>query len=135
MKMVRVQFEPFIDETSRKFIVDGIDFYNVAKTALPDWYPVNFVLRGERGDVLGGLLGDLWGGWLHVSHLWVSETARGAGNGKLLMSEVEAYARERGAIGITLDTYSFQARHSTNVLVLRYAVPLKVIRLVMPNSS
>src|SRR6266566_7910016 len=114
METMHIALEPFIDEAARRFIVEGVDFYNIAATGLPDWYPVNFVLRGERGDVLGGLLGDIWGGWLHVSHLWVSETARGAGNGKLLMSEVEAYARERGAIGITLDTYSFQARHSTN---------------------
>jgi len=27
--------------------------------------------------VLGGLLGDLWGGWLHVTYLWVAEPARG----------------------------------------------------------
>jgi ribosomal protein S18 acetylase RimI-like enzyme len=110
MATLRAQFEPFIDEASRKFIVDGVDFHNVAATGLSAWYPVNFVLRGERGDILGGLLASLWGDWLHVSHLWVSVAVRGAGNGTLLMGEAEAYARDRGAIGITLETFSFQAR-------------------------
>src|SRR5690349_20380673 len=98
METVRIEFEPFIDEAARKFIVDGIDYFNIAATSLPDWFPVNFVLRGERGDVLGGLLGDLWGGWLHVTYLWVAEPARGAGYGTRLLQEAEAYARSRGAV-------------------------------------
>ena len=110
METVRAQFEPFIDEASRKFIEDGVDLHNVAATGLSAWYPVNFVLRGERGDVLGGLLSSLWGDWLHVTHLWVSAAVRGAGHGRSLMLEAEAYARARGAVGITLETFSFQAR-------------------------
>jgi ribosomal protein S18 acetylase RimI-like enzyme len=110
METVRAEFEPFIDEDSRKFIMDGIDFHNVAKTGLSAWYPVNFALRGERGDVLGGLLANLWGNWLHVTHLWVSEAVRGAGHGTSMMREAEAYARDGGAIGITLETFSFQAK-------------------------
>jgi GNAT superfamily N-acetyltransferase len=77
---------------------------------LADYFSVNFVLRGERGDVLGGVLGQLWGGWLQVAHLWVAEAARGAGHGTRLMENAEAYARSRGAVWATLETYSFQAR-------------------------
>ena len=33
--------------------MNGVDYYNLAATSLPDYFPVNFVLRGERGDVLG----------------------------------------------------------------------------------
>jgi ribosomal protein S18 acetylase RimI-like enzyme len=110
METVRIAFEPFIDDAARQFIVNGVDFYNIAATGAADWCPVNFVLRGARGDVLGGLLGQLWGGWLHVTYLWVAEAARGAGHGTRLMQEAEAYARARGAVGATLETYSFQAR-------------------------
>ena len=67
-------------------------------------------MRGARNDVLGGVLGQLWGGWLHVTYLWVAESARGAGYGTRLMEDAEAYARSRGAVGATLETYSFQAR-------------------------
>jgi ribosomal protein S18 acetylase RimI-like enzyme len=45
-----------------------------------------------------------------VTHLWVAATARGQGHGTRLMQDAEAYARARGAIGATLETYSFQAR-------------------------
>jgi ribosomal protein S18 acetylase RimI-like enzyme len=110
MEVVRIGFEPFPDEGARQFIVNGVDSYNIAVTRMPDYFPVNFVLRGERGDVLGGLLGQLWGGWLQVTHLWVAEAARGRGHGKRLMEDAEAYALSRGAVAATLETYSFQAR-------------------------
>jgi len=110
MDTVQIEFEPFIDEAARQFIVNGLDMHNIAATALPDYCPVNFVLRGGRGDVLGGVLGLLWGGWLQVTCLWVAEATHGAGHGTRLLNNAEAYARSRGAVGAALETYSFQAR-------------------------
>jgi len=107
---IRLEFEPFIDDGARQFIVDGVDNHNIAVTGMPAYFPVNFVLRGERGDVLGGLIGLLWGGWLQVSYVWVAEAARGQGLGARLMQAAEAYAKSRGAVGATLETHSFQAR-------------------------
>jgi hypothetical protein len=39
--------------------------------------PVAFVLRDEYGELLGGLLGDILGGWLHVRTLAVAAPVRG----------------------------------------------------------
>jgi GNAT superfamily N-acetyltransferase len=110
MENLRIEFEPFIEEGARQFIVAGLDNHNCAVTGQPSYFPVNFVLRGERGDVLGGLLGLVWGHWLHVTILWVAEPARGLGHGTRLLEDAEAYARTRGAVGVTLETHSFQAR-------------------------
>jgi GNAT superfamily N-acetyltransferase len=107
---MKITFEPFVDDGTRRFIVDGIDMYNISVTAMPEYAPVNLVLRGECGDVLGGLLGQLWGGWLQVSYLWVSAAARGQGHGTRLLSNAHDYARSKGAVGATLETFSFQAR-------------------------
>jgi ribosomal protein S18 acetylase RimI-like enzyme len=110
MESLRIEFEPFIDERARQFIVNGVDNYNIAATSLPDYFPINFILRGECGDVLGGVLAQLWGGWLQITYLWVAEKARGLGHGTRLMANAETYARSRGAVGATLETHSFQAR-------------------------
>lgn len=110
MEMAQITFEPFISEGARQFIVNGVDAFNIATTGLPEYVSVNFVLRGERDDVRGGVLGHLWGGWLQVTYLWVAEAVRGAGHGTRLMENAEAYARSRGAVGATLETHSFQAR-------------------------
>lgn len=107
---MRIQFEPLLSEDERKFIVEGVDCHNIAATGMPDWSGINFVLRGERDEVLGGLLGLLWGGWLQIFYLWVSESVRGEGHGSQLMNEAELYAKSRGAVGVALETYSFQAK-------------------------
>jgi GNAT superfamily N-acetyltransferase len=110
MEKARLEFEPFIDDGVRGFIVNGVDNYNIAATGMAAYFPVNFVLRSERDDVIGGILGQLWGGWLQITFLWVAEAARGQGYGRRLVQAAEDYARARGAVGATLETFSFQAR-------------------------
>jgi GNAT superfamily N-acetyltransferase len=110
MDDLNVDFEPFIGDDVRKFIEDGVIDHNTAVTGISGYFPANFVLRSERGEVLGGLLGMIWGGWLQVKILWVSQVVRGQGHGARLMGAAEAYARERACIGVNLDTFSFQAR-------------------------
>ena len=87
-----------------------VDHHNIASTGQADWYPVAFFLRDEAGEVLGGLLGEIWAGWLHIRTLALAPPARGQGFGRELMQRAEAYARERGCTNAFLDTFSFQAR-------------------------
>ena len=103
MDRMRIAIEPAIDAATRRLIEQGLDNDNIAATGLSEWFPVDVVLRGARGEVQGGLLGLLWGGWLHVTYLWVAEAARGHGYGTRLLHEAEAYAQARGAIGATSD--------------------------------
>ncbi|MFJ6657894.1 GNAT family N-acetyltransferase [Streptomyces sp. NPDC091377] len=58
----------------------------------------------------GGLVGYTWGGWLHVTYLWVDEHRRGGGLGAALLAEAERIARaERGCRAVRLETWDFQA--------------------------
>ncbi len=110
MDEARLVFEPFMDEDVRQFIIGGVDNFNIAKTGISDWSPANFVVRMDGGEVVGGLLGFVWGGWLQISYLWVATSRRGQGWGSRLLAAAEAYARDHGCIGAALDTFSFQAR-------------------------
>jgi ribosomal protein S18 acetylase RimI-like enzyme len=95
---------------SAQTVRDRLDLYNVAVTGVSTFYPVNYFLKNKRGETLGGVMGSVWGGWLHISYLWVDESVRGQDWGTRLMDHAEAYARERGCHSVTLDTHSFQAR-------------------------
>lgn len=61
------------------------------------------------GAFAGGLAGALRFGWLCVQRLAVAPEARGLGIGSRLLAEAEAVARARGALGVQLDTFAFQA--------------------------
>ena len=64
---------------------------------------------GQKRPV-GGLWGRFGYDWLFVELLAIPEHLRGGGYGTRLMERAEQIARERGAAGIWLDTFSFQAR-------------------------
>ena len=102
-------FDPFPNEAVTRFVSESLVGVNFVRTGHSDWHPMNVLLYSPRKEVLGGLLGYNWGGWLHVNFLWVTETLRGQGQGSRLIDAAEAMARERGAIGATVETFSFQA--------------------------
>jgi len=108
MTELKIVFEP--SSTDAPTVRDRLDFYNVGVTGDSTYYPVNLILRSERNEVLGGLLGSIWGGWLHISILWVDPSERGKDWGTKLMDLAEAYARERNCHSVHLDTHTFQAR-------------------------
>ena len=81
-------------------------------TLMNDWnfQRVAVFLRDDADRVMGGALGGIWGGWLHLNFLWVTDALRGQGYGSQLLARVEEQARERKCRGIFLETHSFQAR-------------------------
>jgi len=93
-----------------QLVREHLDLFNVGVTGVSAYYPVNFILKNARDEVMGGLLGSIWGGWLHISYLWVDEAERGKDAATRMMDQAEAYARERHCHSIMLDTHSFQAR-------------------------
>jgi ribosomal protein S18 acetylase RimI-like enzyme len=109
MEALALAFEPAADPAVRKIIIDGVDLHNVAATGHDAYHPITFVLRTARGEIAGGLTGFLWGGWLQVQNLWIARPFRHQGHANRLMDAAEAYAVERGCVGATLETHSFQA--------------------------
>jgi uncharacterized protein (DUF924 family)/GNAT superfamily N-acetyltransferase len=110
MHDLEIVFDPLPPESLTRFVTDGLASHNIAATGFSNWYPVGFFLKSARGEWLGGLLGNIWGGWLHVTHLWLASPARGRGHGSRLLQAAEGYAIERGCIAATLETQSFEAR-------------------------
>ena len=72
--------------------------------------PLAIFLRDGRGAVLGNALGHIWGGWLDLASLWVTEPLRGQGYGRKLLEAAEDEARAQGCRSVFLTTFSFQAR-------------------------
>ncbi len=108
-KGLRISPEPMAPESDANHVRDMLNLYNVGKTGHDFWRPVRIFVRDPAGFIQGGLTGDIWGGWLHVSVLWVEEPLRGTRLGKRLMETAQAEARAFGARYVHLDSHSFQA--------------------------
>lgn len=73
--------------------------------------PVGFFIDDPKnGQSAGGLTGYALFDWLYVEFLHVAPALRGEGVGRALMGAAEAWARERGLVGMWLQTLEFQAR-------------------------
>lgn len=96
-------------DSDANHVRDMLSLFNVARTGHDYWRPVRIFVRDSTGFIRGGLTGDIWGGWLHVSILWIEEPLRGTGLGRRLLEAAEEEARECGARYAHLDSHSFQA--------------------------
>lgn len=91
------------------FLEDQINAYNVEVTGIVDWYPLAIFMRDDAGQIVAGINGGMWGGYLEIKNLWVREDRRGQGLGRQLLLAAEQEARARGCTQVLLDTHDFQA--------------------------
>jgi GNAT superfamily N-acetyltransferase len=96
-------------EEDAQAIRDGLAAYNDQHT-VPDGYsPLTVLLRDDEGTLCGGLLGETFWRWLHISILWIADQHRGQGFGGMMLRNAEDRAVQRGCLGVFLDTLDFQA--------------------------
>jgi len=106
-----------IEESTREeynLVDNGIVEYNLSKvpfTQEPSFFPINRVIKGEKGEVLAGINSMLYC-WncLYIDVLWVNKEFREEGYGTILLNKVEEIAKARGCKLVHLDTFDFQAK-------------------------
>lgn len=83
--------------------------YNLSKRETSENVPLGVFLEDEQGRKKAGLTGEIFGNWLCIHYLWVSEEWRGQGIGSRLLARAEAEAVAKGAKYAFVDTFDFQA--------------------------
>lgn len=106
----RLSIEPDAHPNDLKCIREPLDQFNMTVTGDREYRPLIIFVRDDADDIVGGILGDIWGGWLHITYLWIAESLRKHGYGSQLVQTAEAQAKAYGCRGIFLETFSFQAR-------------------------
>jgi GNAT superfamily N-acetyltransferase len=98
------------DEDVRAIIGEPLRAYNDEAGPPTEPQPVAILVHDENGTPVGGLYGRSFYDWLFVEWLAIPREMRGRDVGTALMRRAEDLARERGCLGLYLDTFSFQAR-------------------------
>ena len=93
----------------RKFIDDALDEMNRPFFAGTEFGRIGVFVRDDDGKIRAGLDALIEANWLYVDNLWVEDSLRGRGIGRLLMAEAERVAVARGCHSAWVDTFSFQA--------------------------
>jgi len=109
MEEYRLSLEEHPDRQDIEFISQRLIEYNKARVGHDDGKRLVILVRDESNQIVGGLSGWTFWGWLAVDLLWVHEDLRRKGYGTRLIEAAEREAKVRGCQRVLLDTFSFQA--------------------------
>jgi GNAT superfamily N-acetyltransferase len=102
-----VTAEPTPDQV--QYLEDRIYEFNSGATGITDGEWLAIFVKDEKGRIVAGICGSIWGGCLEIRQFWVEEMRRKQGLGTRLLSAAEQEARRRGCRQMLLMTFTFQA--------------------------
>ena len=115
-------------ENEIKYIREELNQFNNERVGEDGHTPLNIVEYDANGNVIGGILGGTYWGWMYVDILWVHENHRKQGISSKLLSMAEEEAIRRGCHHVHLDTMSWQApefykKHGYEVIAVLPDIP------------
>ena len=96
-------------ENEIKYIRESLAAFNRDIVGNDGHKPLNIVEYDKDGNIIGGLLGGTYWGWMYIDILWVHESHRKKGIGTKLLYEAEKEAVRRACHHVHVDTMSWQA--------------------------
>ena len=103
----KMNFNP--TEKEIDFINQALAKFNDEKVGPDNHELLNIVEYDENKNIIAGILGGTYWGWMHIDILWVDENFRKKGIGSQLLEAAEEEARKRGCHSVHVDTMSWQA--------------------------
>ena len=105
-----ITLETSVDPDNEKAVRSALSAFNETLFGPANAAGLQITLRNDEGEVVGGLIGQTWFGFLYTRLLFVPEEARGQGFGARLLARAEEEGRRRGCKGAYIDTMSEDAR-------------------------
>ena len=91
------------------FVNNALQKFNDEKVGPDNHELLNIVEYDNSGNIIAGILGGTYWGWMHIDILWVDENHRRQGLGSQLLETAESEAIKRGCHSVHVDTMSWQA--------------------------
>lgn len=92
-----------------EFVNNALEKFNNMHVGPDNHLLLNIVEYDENQNVIAGILGGTYWGWLHIDILWVDENFRSKKIGSRILIAAENEAKKRGCHSVHVDTMSWQA--------------------------
>ncbi len=97
-----MNFSPSEEEIN--FVNDALRKFNDEKVGPDNHLLLNIVEYDKDKNVIAGILGGTYWGWMHIDILWVDSKYRKQGLGSKLLQAAESEAKKRGCHSVHVDT-------------------------------
>ena len=88
----RVSIESDPRPADVQILADHLSEHNMMQTGRADGQELAIFVRDETDQIVAGIYGWTWAGWLEIKYLWVQQGLRGPGYGLTLLLSAEREA-------------------------------------------
>ena len=106
---MKIQQQDHPSKEGKKYVSQQFIAYTNQQSGVFPSKELNLFGYAPDGQIIAGLFGNIFWGWLHIDTLWVSESYRKGGIGTSLMDRAEAEALAMGVNRAYLESTDFQA--------------------------
>lgn len=98
-----------IDPLHLQIIREDLDGHHAADSPPVDWLPMEVVMRDMQGEIIAGVIGGSYWGWLYISKVWVKDRSRRKSYSLRLLKEAEKEALRRGCDRSYIETQDYES--------------------------
>ncbi len=107
---MQIELSTIADPAHREAILVPLAAHNAEMRGVSEkGVSLGVILRDAEGRAEGGMFGHLWADWFKVDFAFLPSHRRGNRLGARILSTLEAAAVARGAHGVWMQSFSFQA--------------------------
>ena len=107
--LANMRFEFSENSEECRSIIDALINFNIDQVGPNDYRGLNVLVRDSAGQIVGGMVGSTYWGWLSIAYFWIHRSWRGKGLGTAILRNAEEEAIRRGCYSAQVATFSFQS--------------------------
>jgi len=97
------------DPLDLQVIREDLEGHHAAHSPPIDWLPLAAIMRNPQGEIIAGVIGGSYWGWLYIARVWVKDRQRRKNYSLRLLKEAEKEALRRGCGHSFVETQDFES--------------------------
>jgi GNAT superfamily N-acetyltransferase len=98
-----------IDPLHLQIIREDLEGHHAADSPPMDWLPLAVMMRNENQEIIAGVIGGSYWGWLYISRVWVKDREQRKIHSLRLLIEAEKEAERRGCTRAYIETQDYES--------------------------
>ncbi len=108
-KKYTISIADTIDPYHLQVIREDLEGHHAANSPPLDWLPMAVIMRDMQGEIIAGVIGGSYWGWLYISRVWIKDRMRRRNYSMRLLKAAEKEALRRGCDRAYIETQDYHS--------------------------